>query len=134
MKKLLLVLVVWVLGGCSVKLPKDLEPQTAEALRNAPACDSKQSCESLMELAQIWVNKNTAMRIQSATNVVISTYDDATSKEPSFNISKEPIGAGRFHLVLNVANGFKDGEFISSYERELKWRLKFNNDIKSMSN
>lgn len=135
MKTTIALLAVLLTGCMSLKSEQELAPQTAEALKNAPTCSSKESCDALMEMAQVWVTKNTRMRIQSATSAIISTYDDLNTiqEEPSFYITKEPAGAGTYKLILAAANGFKDGKIITKWERELNWRLKFNADLKAMS-
>jgi len=79
-------------------------PQTVAQFRNTiPTCDGDADCKAKWEAAQLWVVHNAGFKIQTATDVLIETYNP-TGGSPSLaaRVTKEPLGGGRYKLVVYV--------------------------------
>ena len=84
-----------------------------------------------MEMAQVWVNTNTEMKIQTVTSAIIETYTDPQGSRISFTIEKVPLGKSEYQIMLHSAGNGSVIEFKSSAEKEAMRRNNFNAYIKS---
>jgi hypothetical protein len=90
----------------------NLQLQSALApARETPAfatCDST-TCREQWERAQVWIALHSKWKVQTATDVMIETYNP-TQYDPSygFSVLKAPVGGGRYHigLALKCGNAF----------------------------
>jgi hypothetical protein len=89
-----------VTGGCAA----GPSPQVVQQFQNTiPTCSGDADCKAKWEAAQLWVVHNAGFKIQTATDVLIETYN-ATGGSPSIaaRVTKEPLGGGRYRLVVFV--------------------------------
>lgn len=76
---------------------------------NDPVCTSEAECKAMWEAAQAWVAMNMPMKIQTATDTVIFTYNAVNGNtELGAQITKQPLGNGRysFFSTFGCANMF----------------------------
>lgn len=80
-------------AGCAAPTPltsedhKDLQPVI---------CASQAQCQTMWQMAQLWVVNNSAYKIQMANDVVIQTYNPSKSSVKSgFTVTKEPYNGER---------------------------------------
>jgi hypothetical protein len=68
-------------------------------------CDDA-NCDECWERAQLWIVKHSKWKIQTATNVLIQTYNP-TGSDPSygFTVTKEPAGNGRYRITIEMSCG-----------------------------
>lgn len=79
-------------------------PQTVAQFRNTiPTCSGEADCKAKWEAAQLWVVHNAGFKIQTATDVLIETYNP-TGGSPSLaaRVTKEPLGGGKYQIVVFV--------------------------------
>lgn len=84
------------LAGCFATHPVMLGP----AANSGPVtCDT--NCATAWERTQLWIAKHSRWKIQTATDVLIQTYNPP-EHNPSYGITatKEPIGGGRYTITL----------------------------------
>jgi hypothetical protein len=63
-------------------------------------------CADMWQRAQVWVAKHSKWKLQTATDVLLQTYSPATADVSySFNILKEPTGAGRYSIRMGMSCG-----------------------------
>lgn len=97
-----------VLVGCA----SPTEGMSEEAL--APLyCTGKEQCDLYWKRAQLWVAQNSRWKIQSATDVVITTYTPTgQSADYGYQVTREPLeGDGREQIKIQpmCANMFGCG-------------------------
>lgn len=91
------------LAGCSISPAKDEQMNRAEFERTIPTCDGEQDCNVKWEAAQLWVVHNAGFKIQTATNVLIETYNAVGgSSSIAVRVTKEPLGGGRYKIVVRT--------------------------------
>ena len=74
----------------------------AEFNSTIPTCDSKEACDAMWEAAQLWIAKNSRLKIQTATNVLIETYGGGqNSAVLAMRATKEPAGGGKSRIVFD---------------------------------
>lgn len=134
-KKILISLVVLTFTGCAnmEQYRQDVANLIQKSLSEAPTCKTKESCDTMMEMAQVWVNNNTEMKIQTVTSAIIETYTDPEGSRISFTVEKVPLGKGEYQIMLHSAGNGGVIEFKSSAEKEAVRRMSFNSYIKSRS-
>lgn len=65
-----------------------------------PICSSDVECARMWDAAQVWVQKNSTMKIQTVSSAVIQTYTPSFEIPGlGFSITKEPIEGGRYKIV-----------------------------------
>lgn len=107
MKRAMLVLsgVVLLCACVNTQLVKIKERMSS--LENEPEsiCDSK-TCPDQWARAQLWLAKNAHMKIQTATDTIIQTYN-VTDGNPvyTYTIMKEPLGDGRYKISIKLICG-----------------------------
>ncbi len=79
-------------------------PQTVAQFRSTiPTCSGEADCKAKWEAAQLWIVHNAGFKIQTATDVLIETYNP-TGSSPSLaaRVTKEPLGGGQYKIVVYV--------------------------------
>lgn len=98
-----LLLVTASLSGCAVQQNPETQAKINEIQRTIPTCTDEKECNVMWEAAQLWVVKNAGYKIQTATTVLIQTFNATGSKvELAAQITKEPQGGGRYQFVAKV--------------------------------
>lgn len=135
-KNISILIVIAALSGCAAmeQHQKDTAILIQKSLNDAPICKTKESCDAMMEMAQVWVNKNAGMKIQTVTSAIIETYNDPNGSNISFVVDKTPLGKGEYQLVLHSSGHGGVIEFTSPAEKEAVRRTNFNYYIKSYAN
>jgi hypothetical protein len=87
-------------SGCAAT-PLILGPATGAS---EATCDT--GCREAWERAQLWVVHHSKWKIQTATDVLIETFNP-TQYDPSygFTATKEPLGGGRSRISLGMSCG-----------------------------
>jgi hypothetical protein len=97
------VLSVIALSGCAVQQDPAVQAKINEIQNTIPTCSSEKECNAKWEMAQLWVVKNAGYKIQTATSVLIQTFNASGSRvELAAQITKEPLGGGRYQFIANV--------------------------------
>lgn len=73
-----------------------------QAQQTTPSCEGEADCKAKWEAAQLWVVHNADFKVQLATDALIETYG---GKGISVRVTKEPLGAGRYKIVVFVYCG-----------------------------
>lgn len=84
------------LAGCFATTPVML----GNAANAGPVtCDT--NCTTSWERAQLWLVKHSRWKVQTATDVLIQTYNPPDN-DPSygFTATREPVGGGRYTITL----------------------------------
>jgi len=69
----------------------------------APVCDGVEDCSAKWDAAQLFVVKNSDLKLQTATSVILETYSPRrSSTQIAMRVTKEPIGGGRYKIVAEV--------------------------------
>ncbi|MHB1174069.1 MAG: hypothetical protein ACYCZJ_02955 [Sulfuriferula sp.] len=103
MRNLMLSATLIALTGCATNQSPEMLAKQAEFNRTIPICTDEKDCNAKWEAAQLWVIHNAAFKIQTATNVLIETYN-ATDSTPSIaaRVTKEPMGGGKYQFIVSV--------------------------------
>lgn len=107
MRRILFSSVFLLMCGCAEMM---LDPKVKTDLirvggSKRPECDSL-NCPDLWSKAQVWIVKHAMMKIQTATDTVIQTYNPVNNMPVyAFTILKEPIGGGRFRISMSLVCG-----------------------------
>jgi len=99
----------FLLAGCSSAPSPQQQAIRSEFERTVPTCEGELDCKAKWEVAQLWIVQNAGFKIQAATDVVIETYNpDRNSPRIAARAVKEPLGGGRYRIVVSVwcANAF----------------------------
>ena len=105
MQKIACTLLVAIAGlsGCAVQQNPAVQAKIDEIERTIPTCTSEKECTAKWETAQLWVVKNAGYKIQTATTVLIQTFNATGSRvELAAQITKEPMGGGRYQFIAKV--------------------------------
>lgn len=104
MRLILLAAVVALAAGPALaKAPKVTPEILAEAARPV-TCDSPDDCEVKWGRALQWVLNNSAYKIQTQTDMMISTYGpEANSPLPAFTVNRVPKGGGVYEFNWRAA-------------------------------
>lgn len=88
MRLLLLLLLLLLASGCAMT-----SPQVASVLDSLPPAEpvTCQDSSTEWDRAQLWIVKHSEYKVQSATNVMIQTYNPRDSGSPS---RRSPYRAG----------------------------------------
>lgn len=90
-------------------------------------CDGDE-CKQLWERAQFWVARHSEWKIQTATDVLIQTYNaNSSALSYGFTVTKEPLGEKRYRITLEAACGnmfgcleLKPGEVRAAFAHYLR--------------
>jgi hypothetical protein len=90
------------LSGCAA-----MQQQQAQRMQqfneSIPVCNDEQDCKDKWSTAQIWVSRNCGMKIQIVTDTLIETYNSVgSSTDLAARVVKEPIGAGKYRIVITT--------------------------------
>jgi len=118
------VITTALLVGCATS--PERQAKQAEFSRTIPTCSGTADCNAKWEAAQLWVVHNAGWKIQTQSSVLIETYNAVNSSSNiAVRVTKEPLGGGRYQLLVKVwcANIF--GCHPDSWDAALK----FNQEI-----
>lgn len=86
--------------GCASTSPSILAELDALPTIGSTACDST-DCTVQWQRAQVWLSRHSAWKIQTATDVMLETFNathnDATY---SFRVTREPLSGGRYDIRM----------------------------------
>jgi hypothetical protein len=89
--------------ACATAVPPERQAKMLEVDRTIPICTSDKDCAAKWEMAQLWVVKNAAFKLQTVTNVLLETYNPTPhSVDFAARVLKEPLGNGKYKLVARV--------------------------------
>ena len=96
-----------IIGGCIVALAltgcaDKMGDPSLKAEAEAPlTCSNDKDCSLYWQRAQFWVANNSAWKIQSATDTLISTYNPTpNSPMTAYQVSKLPKGDGTARIFI----------------------------------
>lgn len=100
---LLATILVTALASCATVPDAERMAMLDQINKTIPTCTGAEDCNAKWEAAQLWVVHHAAYKIQTATNVLIETYNPASSS-PSIaaRVTKEPMGGGKYRLLVKV--------------------------------
>ncbi len=106
MKTISTIILVLVLVGCMTISDKGKEALApANNIGDSLKCEQAQ-CSEYWERAQLWLAKHSQMKIQTATNVMIQTYNPINSDVIyGFSVIKEPVGNSAYSIQMTMACG-----------------------------
>jgi hypothetical protein len=133
MKAGLILLLIYSLTGCAKfnDVKEANAAKQAQIYNTAPVCLGKEDCAAKWDAAQLWVAKNAGYKIQTATNVIIETYNAfGSSTNLAASITKEPMGAGKYKIVAHL---WCDNIFGCSPDR-MDATLDFNRTVSATTN
>lgn len=91
------------LAGSASAPSAEVQAKRVEFERTIPVCDGEADCKAKWEAAQLWVVHNAGFKVQTATDVLIETYNPGPSDATiATRVTKEPLGGGRYKLVVYV--------------------------------
>ncbi|UDF05075.1 hypothetical protein [Asticcacaulis sp. AND118] len=130
LKQLLALTALIPLAGCvSAQFQEDRAAAWTEYQTTIPVCETATECRDMWEMAEVWVVKNASYKIQTKTDVQISTYNSADSGIQA-NILKEPLGNGRYRIVAHITCGAIANELCSAHPAFLS--TDFNRTLNAM--
>lgn len=93
--------VLLALSGCATVSDAERMALMDRINKTIPTCAGVEECNAKWEAAQLWVVHNASYKIQTATTVLIETYNPAPSS-PSLaaRITKEPLGGGKYRILV----------------------------------
>lgn len=88
------------LGGCATSPPGSNLPSELQTELNAPLyCNDDAECKVIWERATYFVTENAGFKLQIHNDTVIETYNPTdASPRLAFNITREPLGNGRYQI------------------------------------
>lgn len=88
---------------CGCATPPEVQAKQSEFLRTIPTCTGVDDCNAKWDAAQLWIVHNAGWKIQTQSNVLIETYNPVeSSPRIAVRVTKEPIGGGKYMLVVKV--------------------------------
>ena len=95
------IITISLLAGCATS--PEMQAKQAELSRTIPTCSGAADCNAKWEAAQLWVVHNAGWKIQTQSNVLIETYNAVNgSTNIAVRVTKEPLGSGRYQLLVTV--------------------------------
>lgn len=95
---------VLIVSGCVAAIKPTREER--ELAVKELICESKEQCALYWQRAQIWIARNSAWKIQTATDYVINTYTPTNrSSGWGFQVTREPIEDGKELIYLTPLCG-----------------------------
>ncbi|ELI7923492.1 hypothetical protein ACQ26G_004349 [Yersinia enterocolitica] len=130
MKKILLILTTaMALSGCSSQFDSSpLGDPSLKAEVEAPLiCNGEKECNLFWQRAQFWVANNSAWKIETATDTLISTHNSQPDRaDLAYQVTRlpNPDGTARIYIKPFCANMFgcrpKPYEAIVAFKRFVK--------------
>ena len=70
-----------------------------------PTCEGTEDCAAKWDAARTWVVQHAGYGIQTATDLVIQTFDAVDSSDMALmaTVRKESIGAGKYRIVAQLS-------------------------------
>lgn len=97
--KLARVLPLALLTACATQVPA-IDPAIAAAAQEPLFCRGTDQCKRYWQRAQVWVAQNSYWKIQTATDVLIQTYNAVQgSTRRAYTVLKEP-GSGEVERIM----------------------------------
>lgn len=91
------------LAGCAVAPTADQQARQVALNNAAPTCINKDDCSAKWDAAQLWVVHHAAYKIQTASNVLIETFNPGDGDTGlAASVTKEPTGAGKYKLLISL--------------------------------
>jgi hypothetical protein len=99
MKKIALLVLLLVLGGCANKA--EVAKRQAMIDNTTPVCSTDAECKRMWSASQVWVSNNIKWRIQTATDSIIQTLGPNRSEQTATaaTVTKEPIPGGGYRIA-----------------------------------
>lgn len=98
------VLVAAVLSGCAIAPTAETQAKQAELASTTPVCASDADCKAKWDAAQLWIAHNAGYKLQTATDVLLETYNSVGgSPDIAVQVTKEPMGGGKYKIVVSVS-------------------------------
>lgn len=97
-------MVVGAMSGCASPIKPQMEQRLAGVTAYGPVqCTG---CVTEWQRAQLWLAQHSVWRLQTATDVMLTTYSP-TRSEPSygFQVLKTPLGENRFEIAISAVCG-----------------------------
>lgn len=100
---LILSTALMVCGCVDIPMSAQEAESRAQIEKTRPTCSGESDCHVKWEAAQLWVAKNAGLKIQTATDVVIETFN-ATEYSTGLAVqaTKEPQGGGVYLIVAHA--------------------------------
>lgn len=95
------------LGGCAITSPQTHDAIAATGEQGtAIDCSGDADCKLKWDRAQFWLARHSAWKVQTATDVMIQTFNPV-GDEPSygFNVTREPGGGGNYTIGVQIMCG-----------------------------
>ncbi|MDT3708149.1 MAG: hypothetical protein ROZ09_15105 [Thiobacillus sp.] len=90
--------------GCAVTPNPQRQALLDEINKTTPTCAGAEDCNAKWDAAQLWVVHNAGYKIQTATNVLIETYNPAQySPGIAVLVTKEPMGGGAYRIPVKIS-------------------------------
>lgn len=100
------VIVAALVAGCATKPPMPIEAWETQEADEPFRCIGVDACAVAWRRAQVWVVQNAGMKIQTATDAVIQTYNAPTySTRWAFQVLREPQGGGAERFNFSASCG-----------------------------
>jgi hypothetical protein len=106
MRRILAAVSVLAMTGCITGTNSAMLTVLAPARGVGQVVECDSGCKTEWERTQLWFAKHSSMKVQTATDVMLQTYNTVGS-DPSYSFSatKEPIGGGRYRISVAMACG-----------------------------
>lgn len=118
------------IAGC-VALPTEEELTALNS--TTPICIDDKDCKAKWDAAQLWVVKYSSFKLQMVTDVSIETYSPPEYSDwLAYRVTKEPLGGGKYKIVVTAYCGLNGGCEFSSV-RPIDMELAFNKAVGAAS-
>lgn len=98
-----IALLTSMLTGCASVPNAEQQARQAEIDKTIPTCANKDDCSAKWDAAQLWIVHHAAYKIQTATNVLIETFNPSNSDTGlAARVTKEPMGAGKYKILVSL--------------------------------
>ena len=92
------------LSSCAIAPTAATQAKQAELARTTPICVSDADCKAKWDAAQLWIAHNAGYKLQTVTDVLLETYNSVGgSPDIAVQVTKEPIGGGKYKIVVSVS-------------------------------
>jgi hypothetical protein len=93
------------LAGCEATISKRLQaPLAAASAVDSPV--TCQPCTTEWQRAQLWLTAHSKWKVQTATDVVLSTYSPVDADVSyGFTVTKEPLASDRYRITVRMQCG-----------------------------
>lgn len=89
--------------SCAVTPSPEVQAKRERIEATRPTCEGEKDCMAKWDAAQLYVVKNANYKIQSATSVLIETFNPGEADTGiAMSVTREPLGAGRYKFVAHA--------------------------------